>query len=175
MMNARTRSSARQPLRVETVRNGRGLIANRHFDAGALITPLRGRVVSARIVWGWWDRDPRRAANCIRFDAERYLDPSGEWGEFANHGCQPNAAIHRQRGRLMLRALRAIRQGDEVLHDYSTLLGADDVWSMRCNCGSRGCRGAVRRFDALPTRTLRRYMTLGAIPRFILETATDGR
>jgi hypothetical protein len=33
----------------------------------------------------------------------------------------------------------------------------------------------VRRFDALPTRTLRRYMTLGAIPRFILETATDGR
>ena len=70
----------------------------------------------------------------------------------------------------MLRAIRAIRAGDEVTHDYSTLLGADDVWTMRCNCGERGCRGTVRRFDALPAATLRRYLALGAIPAFILRT-----
>jgi len=128
-------------------------------------------VVSARTVWRWWERDPRRAANCIRFDAHRYLDPSGGWGEFANHGCRPNAAIMRERGRLVLRAIRTIRRGDEVLHDYSTLLGGDDVWTMRCRCGARGCRGTVCRFDRLPEATLRRYRTLGAIPRFILATA----
>jgi len=159
------------PLRVEPVRNGRGLVANRAFRRGELITPLHGRVVSARTVWRWWERDPRRAANCIRFDAHRYLDPSGGWGEFANHGCRPNAAIMRERGRLVLRAIRTIRRGDEVLHDYSTLLGGDDVWTMRCRCGARGCRGTVRRFDRLPEATLRRYRTLGAIPRFILATA----
>jgi len=159
------------PLRIERVRNGRGLVANRAFTPGALITPLHGRVVTARTVWGWWDRDRRRAANCIRFDADRYLDPAGEWGEFANHGCRPNAAIMRERGRLVLRALRPIRAGDEVLHDYSTLLGADDVWSMRCDCGAHGCRGVVRRFDRLPAATRRRYVAEGAIPAFIQATS----
>ncbi len=160
------------PLRIERVRNGRGLVANRSFAAGAPITPLDGRVMTSRTVWNWWTRDPRRAANCIRFDADRYLDPSGEWGEFANHGCWPNAAIMRERGRLVLRALLAIRAGEEVLHDYSTLLGADDVWSMRCNCGAPQCRGRVLRFDQLPGATLRRYRRMGAIPGFILRTTT---
>jgi SET domain-containing protein len=164
----------REPLRVEVVRNGRGLVANRSFAAGTLITPLHGRVVTARTVWGWWGRDPRRAANCIRFDADRYLDPSGEWGEFANHGCEPNAAIMRERGRLVLRALRAIRAGDEVLHDYSTLLGADDIWTMRCRCGAKRCRGTVQNLARLPASILRRYRSLGAIPAFILKTTADG-
>ena len=158
------------PLSIQAVRNGRGLVANRAFRAGARITPLHGRVVSARTVWGWWKRDRRRAANCIRFDADRYLDPHGEWGEFANHACEPNAAIMRERGRLVLRAMRAIRAGDEVLHDYSTLLGADDVWTMRCNCGAKACRGTVRNVERLPESVARRYRSLGAIPNFILRT-----
>ena len=162
---------SRDALAIRPVRNGRGLVAMRDFAPGATVTPLRGRIVRARVVWGWWRSDARRAANCIRFDADRYLDPRNEWGEFANHGCRPNAAIVKQRGRLVLRAVRHIRAGDEVLHDYSTLLGADDVWRMRCDCGARGCRGTVRRFDRLPAATLRRYLALGAIPAFILRTA----
>lgn len=160
------------PLVVQPVRNGRGLVARRAFARGACITPLHGRLVDSEVVWNWWSRDPRRAANCIRFDADRYLDPQGEWGEFANHACRPNAALCKERGRLVLRAIRSIREGDEVTHDYSTLLGADDVWRMRCNCGMHGCRGTVRRFDALPAATLRRYRSIGAIPAFILRTAT---
>ena len=159
-------------LTIQPVRNGRGLVACRAFAKGACITPLHGRVVHSDVVWRWWKRDARRAANCIRFDADRYLDPHGEWGAFANHACRPNAALFKERGRLVLRAIRAIRAGDEVTHDYSTLLGADDVWTMRCNCGERGCRGMVRRFDALPAATLRRYRTIGAIPAFILRTAS---
>jgi SET domain-containing protein len=175
MSAARLRSRAKDPLRIERVRNGWGLVANRAIPAGACITPLRGRVVSARTVRGWWRRDARRAANCIRFDADRYLDPSGEWGEFANHGCRPNAAIRRERGRLVLRAMRVIREGDEVLHDYSTLLGADDVWTMRCACGARRCRRVVRSFDRLPAATRRRYERAVAIPRFIRATASASR
>lgn len=163
-----------EPLSVEAVRNGMGLVARNAFAAGARVCVLKGRTRSAVKVLEIWGCDPRRAANCIRCGPEAYLDPDGQWGAFANHSCRPNAAIRVERGRLVLRSLRAIRAGDEVTHDYSTCLGADDVWTMRCNCGERGCRRRIARFDRLPAPVLRRYVRLNAIPRFILETATAG-
>ena len=38
MSAARARSCAKDPLRIERVRNGRGLVSNRAFPAGACIT-----------------------------------------------------------------------------------------------------------------------------------------
>ena len=161
-------------LSVEPVRNGRGLVARTAFPAGARVCVLKGRARSAAKVLQIWTYDRRRAANCIRCGPEAYLDPAGQWGEFANHSCRPNTAIRAEGGRLVLRALRAIRAGDEVTPDYSTCLGAADVWTMRCNCGERGCRGRIGRFDRLPAPVLRRYLRLNAIPAFILETVEEG-
>lgn len=133
--------------------------------------PIRGRVVSARTVWRWWDSTPRRAANCFRLAGDRYLDPGGTLGAFANHGCWPNVRVVARGDRLAFEAIRAIRPGDEVLHDYATLLGADDVWTMRCRCGWSGCRGRVERFDRLPMQTMRDYQAMRAIPGYVLRTA----
>ena len=162
---------ARWGLEVRRVRNGRGLVAMRSFPAGARVMPILGRVVTARTVWRWWDSAPRRAANCFRLAGDRYLDPRGQLGTFANHGCRPNVRVVARGDRLAFEAIRAIRPGDEVLHDYATLLGADDVWTMRCRCGWAGCRGRVERFDRLPPRLLRDYQSIGAIPGYILWTA----
>jgi len=157
-------------VQVEIVRNGRGIVTRRDFAAGELVCRISGKIVSASTVWRYWDRDPQLAANCIRFDAERFLNPHLQIGAFANHSCRPNAALMREGKTLVLRAIAPIKAGGEVTHDYSTYIGADDVWTMRCNCGERTCRGTVRRFDRLPERTLNRYMRLGAIPDFILGT-----
>ena len=157
-------------LEVRTVRNGRGIVAFRTVTAGALVARISGRPVAPATLLRWWRSDPRRAANCMRLGPERYLDTSGGFGEFANHSCRPNAALRSERGGLVLRAIRAIRAGEEVTHDYSTHLGADDVWTMRCNCGERSCRGRIGRFDRLPRATLARYRRLGMIPRFVEAT-----
>jgi hypothetical protein len=161
----------RRPLVVRPVRNGRGIVARRAYRVGELLCRLGGRVVSSDEVWSYWDTDPQMAANCLRYDAERYLNPGRGIGAFSNHSCRPNSGAFREGRWLVFRAIRPIAPGDEVTHDYSTLIGADDIWTMPCNCGERACRGVVRRFDRLPQALVRRYVRLGAIPGFILATS----
>lgn len=152
------------------VRNGLGLVARRGIPTGHEICRVKGVIRDAREIWNLWSVDPRRCENCFRFGADSYLDPSGELGALANHSCNPTARIVRDHRGLSLVALRPIGAGDEVTHDYSTLLGADDIWTMKCNCGEIACRGTVRSFDKLPALVLKRYRALGAIPDFILAT-----
>jgi SET domain-containing protein len=157
---------------VRKSRNGRGLVALRPMRAGSRVLTIRGRVVSAATVWRYWQSSPRRGANCFRYDADRYLDPDGELGAYANHSCRPNTGIVKRGRWLTLRAIGDIPAGAEITHDYSTLLGADDVWTMRCNCGEPQCRGKVRNVAGLPAATLARYCRLGIVPKFIMGTAT---
>jgi len=157
-------------LAVQAVRNGKGIVALRGFDADDLLCRVSGRIVSAKTVWGYWKVDRRRGENCFRYDADHYLDPQGQIGAYANHSCNPNARIVRTARGLYLRALKPIAAGREITHDYSTLLGADDVWTMRCNCGERNCRRVVANVAKLPAGVVRRYQRLDAIPQFILAT-----
>jgi len=158
-------------LAVRPVRNGRGIVALRAFVSGATVCRIKGKVVTGEAVWRYWDTDPRRGENCFRYDADHYLDPEGEIGAYANHSCNPNAGIVKTGSRLLLQAIQPIAAGDEITHDYSTLLGADDVWSMKCNCGENNCRKVVWSFRRLPAATLRRYRRLGVIPDYIRATA----
>lgn len=160
----------KRTLAVQPVRNGKGIVALKHFARGATICQIRGRVVTGATVWRYWDREPRLAENCFRYDADHYINPEGEIGAFANHSCNPNAGVYKAPGRLLLKAIRAIAAGDEVTHDYATLLGADDIWTMRCNCGEPQCRKRVTNLTGLPAPVLRRYRRLGIIPGFILST-----
>ena len=157
-------------LAIEPVRNGRGIVAVKPFRRGAVICEVMGRIVTAEKVWSYWNDDPRRGENCFRYDADHYLDPQGKIGQYANHSCAPNAGIVKRGRRLLLKAIHAIAPGDEITHDYSTLLGADDVWKMRCNCGAPDCRRWVRNITTLPAATVRRYRRLGIVPDFIFAT-----
>ena len=157
-------------LAVKPVRNGHGIVAVIPFRRGAVICEIKGKLVTGEEVWRYWDTDPRLGENCFRYDADRYIDPDGEIGQYANHSCNPNAGIIKKGRKLLLKAIVAIASGDEITHDYSTLLGADDVWTMRCNCGAEICRRIVRNIGRLPAVTIRRYRRLGIIPDFVMAT-----
>lgn len=171
-MSMRRKAVIRFPrgLTVKPVRNGRGIVTLKSFQPGSLICEIKGKIVTPATVWRYWESDSRLGENCFRCSAERYLDPDGEIGQYANHSCAPNAGIVKQGRRLWLKAIAPITRGGEVTHDYSTLLGADDAWRMRCNCGATGCRGVVRNVSSLPATVIRRYCELGVIPAFILAT-----
>jgi SET domain-containing protein len=152
------------------VRNGRGLVARKALRRGAVVVEITGRIVTGEEVWRYWEIDPKLGANCFRYDEDHYLDPDGTLGQYANHSCNPNSGGFRVGRRLVIKAIRPIAAGEEVTHDYSTFLGADDVWTMRCNCGEENCRKTVKNVANLPLATLRRYRRLGIIPDFIMAT-----
>lgn len=155
---------------VTRARIGRGLLAGRAYRPRQRIMTLEGRVVNYRELW---KRGGRFAANCIRFGPETYLDPSDTPGRYLNHACEPNAAIRKIGSRLVLFAITSIRVGVEILIDYSTTIGDDDIWTMRCRCGSRACRRTIRRFGSLPESLQRRYLRDGLVPGYIVRTLTD--
>lgn len=152
---------------VRGARNGDGLFASRRYARGQRIIDVRGRIYNHRVLWR---RGGTFADNCYRFGPETYLDPGDGVARYVNHSCAPNAAVGKERNRLYLFAVEPIARGAEILFDYSTILGDDDIWTMRCNCGHTHCRKRIKRFGSLPRALQERYVTDGLVPRFIINT-----
>ena len=134
---------------------------------GETILRIRGRVLHWRVVRR---RKGPSQDNCYRFGPETYLDPGNDISRYVNHSCAPNAGVRKVGRSLFLVAAKPIRAGAEVTFDYSTLIGDDDIWTLRCKCGRRGCRGVVRSFSSLAPRVRRRYIRASLVPAFILAT-----
>jgi SET domain len=154
-------------LEIRPTRNGEGLFAARPYRTGQRIIRIAGKIVAARMVTR---RGGAFADNCFRFGPETYLDPGDEAGAYLNHSCEPNACVRKSNNKLFLVAIETIRPHDEIVVDYSTILGDDDIWTMRCNCGSTGCRKVIRRFGSLPAQLKQGYAERGAVPGYILDT-----
>lgn len=152
---------------VRRSRIGLGLFATDAIAPGTTILRIRGRVVHWRVIRR--RRGPGKD-NCYRFGAETYLDPGDDISRYVNHSCAPNAGVRKIGRSLSLVAYKPIRAGAEITFDYSTITGDDDIWTLRCKCGSRGCRKIVRSFGSLPVALQRRYLRAGLVPRFIIET-----
>jgi hypothetical protein len=146
---------------------GLGLIAGRTYRHQQTIITLHGRIVNYRVPW---QRGGRFASNCIRFGPETYLDPGDAPGRYLNHACEPNAGIRKAGNRLVVVAATTIPVGTEILIDYSTTIGDDDIWMMRCRCGSSACRRTIRRFGSLPQALQIRYLRDGLVPGYIVRT-----
>jgi uncharacterized protein len=54
---------------------------------------------------------------------------------YLNHSCDPNLGV---RGDIIFVAMRDIRAGEELTHDWA--MTDDDDYSVECNCGEANCR-----------------------------------
>src|SRR5262249_60981231 len=77
---------------------------------------------------------------------------------YANHSCRPNAESHEVGHRMFLRAIKAIKPGDEITYDYGDDYYRNVITPRGCKCVK--CRqkraGARRAQRAAKARTLRR-------------------
>ncbi len=145
-------------------RNGQGIFARVPFKKEETLFQVRGQMLTC-------DEDDdiedEIRNNTFRYDKDWYISPQGLIADMLNHSCAPNAKVVKRGRKLFVVALRSIGKGREVLIDYSTIVAADDVWTMRCNCGASTCRKVVRSFPKLPPILQARYRKQGAVPPYI--------
>jgi SET domain-containing protein len=106
------------PTRVGRSRTGLGLFAAAPIKRGAVIAEYTGRRIpttEARV-----KERTRSARYMMEINSHWTIDgsPRSNIARYANHACKPNAEAVVDRGRVFLRARRAIEAGDEITYDY---------------------------------------------------------
>lgn len=151
---------------VTETRNGKGICAQRNFEPEEVLFEVTGEFIT-----GDEDEDIDEVVrdNAFRYSEDLYISPAGAIGDFQNHSCEPNAKVVKREQRLFVVAIEPIKKGEEVLIDYSTIIGADDVWEMTCNCGSPLCRHLIRSFNTIPSALQKKYIERGMVPEYIVE------
>lgn len=120
-------------------RLGRSVYLTRPVEAGERI--LGGRA---------W-RVPRRTRHSFQVDVETHAEMDGPV-PLINHGCEPNCGllIFPEEIRLEVYALRPIRAGEELTHDYAAFEDEIQFMPGLCLCGAPACRGRITGYKDLP-------------------------
>ena len=134
--------------------HGRGLFAKSDISAGEIVAVKGGHIVT---------RDVLRALAArlgpaeIQIDDDLFICPATEDERegsmiFSNHSCEPNIGL---RGQIVFVAMREIRAGEELTHDWA--MTDDDDSSTQCQCRAANCRGTITGKDWRRPELQRRY------------------
>lgn len=117
-------------LSVQRTTTGRGLFTKTAIRKGACITEYTGRKISKK--------EAEERAGRYFFEVARGVTIDGNIpsnkARFINHSCRPNCEAVGPTGRVFIRAMRAIRAGEELTYDYGKEYFKDYLSNGRCRC-----------------------------------------
>lgn len=131
---------------------------------------MEGEIIDLNEMIRRVENNEEKGSDPLGIDDELYIDMD-EIPRAINHSCNPNAFLCR---RNELVALRDISKDEEIFYDYSTTMNDNkekigDLWTMKCKCGSKNCRGVVDQFKTLPLERKIFYIKNKLAPDFILR------
>ena len=146
------KSGLRPLLRVRRSRvHGKGVFAARRIAKGTRVIEYTGERISHREANRRYARKHAGDNHTFLFVVDRGVvidaGAGGNEARFINHGCDPNCESVIRNRRVYIRALRAIRPGEELNYDYAISRDRDDpanvdeIWA--CHCGAATCRGTM--------------------------------
>jgi len=135
--------------------HGRGLFATADIAKDEIVAVKGGHIVDRKTL-----REkiaPRLGPVEIQIDDNLFIAPvTDEERElsmlYSNHSCDANLGI---RGEITFVAMRDIRAGEELTHDWATT--DDDDYSVECKCGAPNCRKIVTGKDWQRPELQKRY------------------
>ena len=135
--------------------HGRGLFATADIAEGEVVAVKGGHIVSREQLRE--QVTPRLGPVEIQIGDDLFITPVTQGQRdgsmlYSNHSCNANLGM---RGEITFVALRDIRAGEELTHDWATT--DDDDYSVQCNCGSAQCRGTLTGKDSQRPELQERY------------------
>src|SRR6267378_4404959 len=135
--------------------HGRGLFAVTDIAKNEIVAVKGGHVVDRKTL-----REkitPRLGSVEIQIDDDLFIAPVIEEERelsmlYSNHSCDPNLGM---RGEITFVAMRDIRPGEELTHDWA--MTDDDDYSLKCNRGASNCRQILTGKDWQRPALQRRY------------------
>ena len=135
-----TRLSYRSPKTEvrESKIHGRGLFATADIAKDEVVAVKGGHIVDRETLR--CEIAPRLGPVEIQIDDDLFITPvTDEERElsmlYSNHSCDANLGM---RGEITFVAMRNIRAGEELTHDWA--MTDDDEYSIECKCGAPNCR-----------------------------------
>lgn len=135
--------------------HGRGLFAVAAIAKDEIVAVKGGHIVDRKTL-----REkitPRLGPVEIQIDDNLFVAPATEEERdlsmlYSNHSCDPNLGM---RGEITFVAVRDIRAGEELTHDWA--ITDDDDYSVECNCGASRCRQIITGKDWQRPELQKRY------------------
>jgi hypothetical protein len=118
--------------------HGRGLFATADIAKDEIVAAKGGHIVDRKSLGEIIT--PRLGPVEIQIGDDLFIAPvTQEEREssmlYSNHSCEANIGV---RGEVTFVAMRDIRAGEELTHDWA--MTDDDDYSIECNCGAPSCR-----------------------------------
>lgn len=118
--------------------HGKGLFANADIARSEIVVIKGGHIVSRDFLAR--EVTPKLGPVEIQIGHDLFMAPvttDEREGSmlYSNHSCDPNLGV---RGNIIFVALRDIRAGEELTHDWC--MTDDDTYETECSCGSTNCR-----------------------------------
>ena len=134
--------------------HGRGLFATADIAKNEIVAVKGGHIISREELR---EITPRLGPVEIQIGDNLFIAPvTDEERElsmlYSNHSCDANLGM---RGEITFIAIRDIRAGEELTHDWATT--DDDDYSVECKCGAPNCRSTITGKDWQRPELQKRY------------------
>ena len=135
--------------------HGRGLFATAGIAKGEVVAVKGGHIVDRETLRR--EITPKLGPVEIQIGDDLFIAPVTDDERelsmlYSNHSCDANLGM---RGEITFVAMRDIRAGEELTHDWATT--DDDDYSIACKCGSAKCRRTLTGKDWQRPELQKRY------------------
>lgn len=135
--------------------HGRGLFAMADIDKDEIVAVKGGHIVDGETLHR--EISPRLGPVEIQIGDNLFIAPVMNHERessmlYSNHSCDANLGL---RGEITFVAMRDVRAGEELTHDWA--MTDDDHYSLECKCGSPNCRKTLTGKDWQRPELQKRY------------------